>query len=216
MSSEIEMQNIENVVDTTEKKVSRKRKNVDGEPKKARRKKKKVEYDENGNEIKKVRQTNKVKYPKVKTQPRTAYMFFMSEVAKEAQENPDKEKLDTKKISQLWNATEDRSKWEEMAKADKQRFFDEARAHGYEIKEKKKEPSRPCSAFLLYARDHQREYRDKHGVTYLEALSALGEIWSSPDFEEQRKPYLEDAERRKEEWKAKKEEAESKANEDAA
>lgn len=175
-------------------------------PKKKVSKKRKIEYDENGNPIKKVRQTNKVKYPEVKIQPRTAYMLFSTEMAakarEEAEKNPDAKKIGTKKISELWNATskEDRKKWIDMAAADKKRYFDEVRSHGYEIKEKNKQPSRPCSAFLLYAKAKQKEYREIHNTTYEETLKALGVRWKDPNFEEERKPFIEEAARRKEEW----------------
>lgn len=178
--------NDENVVVEDQKKVSRKRK---------------VELDEDGKPIKKVRMTNKVKYPNVKVQPRTAYQFFIMDKAKELRDDPDKGKLNTKELSSLWKTLDDRSKWEEMAVADKKRFYDEVRSHGYEIKEYKKKPSRPCSAFLLFARDKQKEYREQHGVTYPEALKALGERWNNPDFHDERVPYVEEANRLKEQWK---------------
>lgn len=167
-------------------------------PKKGKRK---AKTDEDGNPIKKARMTNKMKYPLVKVQPRTAYQYFIMEKAKEARDTSDKPKLKTKELSDMWKSLDDRSKWEEMAVADKQRFYDEVRSHGYEIKEKSKKPSRPCSAFLLYARDKQKEYREQHGVTYTEALKALGQRWNDPKFVDERTPYMEEANKRKEQWK---------------
>ena len=188
MSSDNEVMN-NNEDNNIEKKVTRKRK---------------VECDENGNPIKKVRKTKKVLYPKVKTQPRTAYMFFMTEKAKEARETEGGAKLNTKTISEMWNATTDRSKWEEMAKADKERFYEEVKSHGYDIKEKKSEPTRPCSAYLLYASANHKAYCEEHNCTYQEALTALGERWKDPNREEERRPFIEEAARRKEEWLQKK------------
>jgi structure-specific recognition protein 1 len=189
--SDIEQNNTENMESPTQvveekKKVSRKRK---------------VEYDENGNPVKKVRQTNKVKYPKVKVQPRTAYQFFIMEISKEASNNPDQPKRKTKELAELWQKTTDRTKFEEMAAADKQRFYEEVKANGYTIKEKKKKPTRPCSAFLLYAKDKQNEYREMHTCTYQEALKGLGERWNDPQFADERTPFIEEANRRKEQWK---------------
>lgn len=159
--------------------------------------------DDNGSVKKKVRQTNKVRYPEVKIQPRTAYMLFSTEMASKARDStPDGEKLGTKGISELWNKTsnEDRKKWIDMAAADKERYFEEVKSHGYDIKKKNKKPTRPCSAFLLYARGNQREYRDTHGLTYPEALKALGARWKDPSLEHERAPYIEESKRMKEEW----------------
>lgn len=164
-------------------------------------KKRKIKYDENGNPIKKSRQTNKTKYPLVKVQPRTAYQFFIMEKAEEVRSGgPDVPKLKTKELSELWQATEDRTKWLDMAKDDRVRFLDEVKSHGYEVKEPNKKPARPCSAFLLFARANQKEYRDEHNVSYGEALKALGVQWKDPNFDSIKAPFIEEAKRHKEEW----------------
>lgn len=173
--------------------------------------KRKVALDENGNPVKKVRQTNKVKYPLVKVQPRTAYQYFIMEKAEEARAAgaEQQQKLGSKELSQLWKDTEDREKWVDLAAKDRVRFFDEVRSHGYEIKGKKSErPTRPCSGFLLFARDRQKEYRDTHGVSYTDALKALGERWKDSAFQEEKAVYEEQARVLKEQWEKENQNAE--------
>lgn len=173
--------------------------------KKATGKRKKVEYDDDGNVIKKLRMTNKTKYPNVKEiQPRTAYQFYIMEKSAEnhekIKEDPECSKLKTKELSSQWRMVEDRTKWNELAVADKKRFFDAVRECGYEVKEKSNKPTRPCTAFLLYARSKQKNYRDEHGTTYPETLTILGKRWKDPMHEDERTPFIEEANRLKEQW----------------
>lgn len=180
--------------------------NIEVPSKKANKKKRKVENDEDGNPIKKLRMTNKTRYPNVKgVQPRTAYQYFIMEKSKDNNDkivnDPTIPKLKTKDMSDQWRVIDDRTKWNDLAIADKQRFYEEVRDCGYEINEKKKKATRPCSAFLLYARSNQKEYRATHDVTYPDALKALGAQWKDPEFKDATTPFLEEAAVLKEQWK---------------
>jgi hypothetical protein len=171
-----------------------------------KKKKRKVEYDEDGKPIKKLRMTNKLRYPDVKdVQPRTAYQYYIMEKSKENRDmicsNADHPKLKTKDLSDQWRMVDDRTKWTDMANDDKERFYTVLRAHGHSVKEKKKNPTRPCSAFLLYARSMQKEYRKEHELNYPEALKALGERWRNTEFASERVPFEEEAVQLKEQWK---------------
>lgn len=171
-------------------------------PQAPRGKGKRKRKDTDDKEVKKVRKTLGYLYPKVKVQPRTAYMFFMREVAKRAREEEGSEKLDTRAISKLWKETseEDRQPYLDMAKEDKERFFNEARELGYEVKDhkKNKKPTKPCSAYLLFSKDKSRSYMEEHGVSYQDSLKALGVIWRELPKEE-RQPYEDEAARLKQE-----------------
>jgi hypothetical protein len=178
---------------------------VDEPVKKTTGKRKKVEYDDDGNVIKKLRMTNKTRYPNVKdVQPRTAYQFFIMEKSGENRDkitaDPEHPKLKTKELSDQWKMIDDRTKWNDMAIEDKKRFYDAVRECGYEVKEKVKKPTRPCTAFLLYARSKQKEYRDEHGTSYPETLMILGKRWKDPMFEDERTPYIDEANKLKEQW----------------
>lgn len=153
--------------------------NVDDVKVVATKKRKSKKVDEDGNPIKKPRNTRAVRYPLVKRKCRTAYQIYISHKAEENKEANGTSKSPAE-YAAAWHSEKDKSKWEELAKEELEEYIKEVRAHGYTYEDKKnksKEDKKPSGPFLLYARDHHKQIQEEMGVSYSESLTELGKRW---------------------------------------
>mmetsp|Transcript_7210 Transcript_7210/g.10329 ORF Transcript_7210/g.10329 Transcript_7210/m.10329 type:complete len:421 (-) Transcript_7210:305-1567(-) len=106
----------------------------------------------------------------------------------------------SKKSSQLWKSLsqEERQKWDEKARKDKERYMiEKAKYTGpwqVPYKRNKKDPSapkRPMSAFLFFSQDKRRKIKEENGgIRNTEVSRVLGEMWKNAS-DEERKPHIE-------------------------
>lgn len=143
------------------------------------------------------KQKRKRKYPLVKAPCRSAYQLYIKEKAAEntASGGPKKQLTD---YVQQWQEEKDKSRWEQMAKEELERFIEEVKSHGYEYKPKNKKSktggSRSANPYFLYAQEHVRKVESDRQVSYREAVSIVSQNWKNlGDVEKQK--YIEEAKR---------------------
>ena len=184
-------------------------------PTKKRKKSKKQEFDEDGNPIKKKRNTRSNRYPLVKRKCRTAYQIYITNMAQRNKEDGGGPKT-AADYAAAWRSETDKGRWYELAKQDLQEYIKEVRAHGYTYEDKKSNNNRdkkPSGAFLLYARDHHKQLQKEMNIKYAESLTILGTRWTNGEIDpDLKQKYVDQANEEKRiysERKASKEQANS-------
>jgi hypothetical protein len=171
-------------------------------PKKSVKKRKKAqELDEDGNPIKKKRNTRANRYPLVKRKYRNAYQIYIAEMAKRNKEEggPSKTPID---YAASWRSETDEGKapWFDRAKDELKEYIKEVQAHGYTYEDKwtkSNDEKKPSGPFLLYARDHHKRVREEMGVSYAESLTELGARWKGDIDPELKQRYVDQAKEEK-------------------
>lgn len=147
----------------------------------------------------KIKKTLKFRFPGVKPTPRTAYQLFSSNLCKERGL-----KIGDPSISEEWKLIKDDSTqyqiWADKAVEDKDRYMNLIKEH-YPEAEVDKKPKKSCPPFILFSKEECPKIVAERGCSYKDALSTVGERWKALS-EEQRQPYIDEAERLKKEFEA--------------
>ena len=162
-----------------------------------KKRKKGQKFDEDGNPIKKKRNTRANKYPLVKKKCRTAYQIYITEMAKRNKEEGGQPKTPADYAAAWRSETEEgKAPWFGRANAELQEYIKEVRAHGYTYESKRDDKNRekkPSGPFLLYARDHHKQVQKEMGVTYAESLTELGARWKGDIDPDLKQKYVDQA-----------------------
>lgn len=149
---------------------------------------------------------SKTKYKKAPQAPRrfkSAYMFFSTTKHKDIREElgtkgvAEKTTNIAKLVSKAWKelSTEERDKWEEMARKDKLRFEVEKSLYTgpWKVPAKKRSqrdpnaPKRPMSAFLAYSHAKRAEVKAENpGMNNAEISRVLSQMWKVAPEEEKK------------------------------
>ena len=181
-----------------------------------------------------------VKYVKDPSAPKrfkSAFIFFtmdrhriLREKFEESRGRGDNTPDVAKLISEEWKALapEERAKWDEKARLDKERYEVEKALYTgpWKIPAKKKSkkdataPKRPMSSFLSFSNSNRGKVKeDNPGITNAQASKILAKMWKEAS-EEEKREHIEREEQLREvykkemaEWRAKKEEEDTKIRE---
>ena len=181
-----------------------------------------------------------VKYVKDPSAPKrfkSAFIFFtmdrhriLREKFEESRGRGDNTPDVAKLISEEWKALapEERAKWDEKARLDKERYEVEKALYTgpWKIPAKKKSkkdataPKRPMSSFLSFSNSNRGKVKeDNPGITNAQASKILAKMWKEAS-EEEKREHIEREEQLREvykkemaEWRAKKEEEDTKSRE---
>ncbi|XP_048652437.1 high mobility group protein B3-like [Marmota marmota marmota] len=139
----------------------------------------------------------------------SAYAYFVQTFRKEHKKKNPKVPVNfaefSKKCSERWKALsgKEKSKFDEMAKADKVRYDREMKDYGPGKRGKKDPdaPKRPPSGFLMFCSEFRPKIKSTHpGISIGEVAKNLGEMWKIlSDGEKQ--PYITKAAKLKEKYK---------------
>jgi len=134
------------------------------------------------------RRTNKLKFPGI-TSPRNACQLFVRHMS---QENKSKglPAQSATQIVKLWKETINKDEWEEKAKQDKKRYWDEVKNEFPEewkkLQNKRKKRSTP--AFFIWLHTNKTTIPELDGKSYPEVLKFMGERWKTLSVDE-KKPW---------------------------
>ena len=118
--------------------------------------------------------------------PKSAYLFFCDEKRPIVAENTNRLGEISKELARLWSETTDRSKYEELAAADKLRFESEkSQVNGISTQKKptKQKSPRAPSAYMLFCKDLRSTIVDPDGKSLPlgETTKRLAEMWKNCD-----------------------------------
>uniref|UniRef100_A0A8D2HDM5 High mobility group protein B3 n=1 Tax=Urocitellus parryii TaxID=9999 RepID=A0A8D2HDM5_UROPR len=139
----------------------------------------------------------------------SAYAYFVQTFRKEHKKKNPKVPVNfaefSKKCSERWKALsgKEKSKFDEMAKADKVRYDREMKDYGPSKRGKKDPdaPKRPPSGFLIFCSEFRPKIKSTHpGISIGEVAKNLGEMWKNLS-DPEKQPYITKAAKLKEKYK---------------
>ena len=139
----------------------------------------------------------------------SAYAFFVQTCREEHKKNPEVPvnfAEFSKKCSERWKTMsgKEKSKFDEMAKADKVRYDREMKDYGPAKGGKKKKdpnaPKRPPSGFFLFCSEfHPKMKSTNPGISIGDVAKKLGEMWNNLN-DSEKQPYITKAAKLKEKY----------------
>ncbi|KAG3272019.1 HMGB3 [Ictidomys tridecemlineatus] len=139
----------------------------------------------------------------------SAYAYFVQTFRKEHKKKNPKVPVNfaefSKKCSERWKTLsgKEKSKFDEMAKADKVRYDREMKDYGPGKRGKKDPdaPKRPPSGFLMFCSEFRPKIKSTHpGISIGEVAKNLGEMWKNLS-DREKQPYITKAAKLKEKYK---------------
>ena len=160
----------------------------------------------NSKALKKTKGSRMKKDPNAPKKARSAYIVFSTAVGKIVrQENPAMSQPDVmREVSRRWNQEIDKSKYEEEAAADKERYKEEMESYspppaqsgydGTQTKGKGKKfkdpnaPKKPLTAYIIFSIDEGKKVREANpSMSTPEVMKQIGQNWAELGTEDKRR-----------------------------